>query len=123
MTFTVTDEDLDGTLEVEKVITKPGEADGEGNATADIVETIEYVNHYEAEGGETLEGVKKLVDNEGNEMSLTGRTYTFSLTAAANNPTSGIKESTLKATATNDASGKIDFGGITFNKTGVWALQ
>ena len=93
-------------------------ADGKENRK-DTFENV-FHNTYEATGGEKIEGTKILKDASGKNLSLGSKTFTFSVTADSNNPTTGVDTSKLRTSASNDSTGKIDFGRISFSEEGIW---
>ncbi len=93
-----------------------------GTDTDKVYEIGEFKNTYtyNSSGEDELEGTKDLKDAAGNAMQLKEKQFSFSVTPASNNDSTGVDEKELKKEATNEADGKIDFGKLTFSKEGTY---
>lgn len=86
--------------------------------------TVSFVNTYIPNITETTVTVNKTLSLESVLQSLDGRTFSFTMEAAKNNPAGMTLPSitTVAMTATTDTLGSAVFGAITFVKAGVYKV-
>ena len=123
VTVTISDNG-NGTLNIEKTVTKTSDDNGDSVDTA--ASDMTFANTYTPENasydpqGEHGVAVTKNVEGNGDQLTAAGYTFTMTVVNDATNDSTGVQNATQEKTS--DSNGNVTFDNVTFTQAGDYTV-